>query len=594
MQELLIFLIVQISILIDNSIFRIPIPRVQVAPEPLNTKTALSTGNLSPDIITMAANGPGMLYVTMQPREGLSLDQFHEWYNNEHGPTRLRLPHIFSNGLRYRAIDGEQPHFLAIYDVTSMTHLLTPIYTDLRANRTPREAATIGQVDVDRKFFDLIATQQTPDFVPSEQLTDDEAVGRVLVSVEVSLKAGVEGAQEAVTKWYVEEHLPMLSKVPGWLRSRVYLTPSAVEGAANDVRIVTLHEYTKENGLGGSEHKASMNTSWRDEIFSKYIANKGRRVYELFYVFGPGPRELDSLSRLPASAAFSTADGLFRTTPGEKTAAIDAFVNTADGLTIPYRLEGNPFPGAPTVAFSNSLLTSLNMWDPLVAILKEKRPDLRILRYNTRGRHDVPTPPVPATMDMLADDLNTLLTSLRIPKLHALIGVSMGGATTLKFALKYPQRLERFIACDFNVASSEANTAAWKDRIAVAEGPDGGIRKLACLTVERWFHPHTMASKKSVADWMTGIVATNSVQGFRWSCQALWNYDMREEMKKNTVPGLFVVGEGDAKGVLMKAMDSFKGFLGPSGAELKIVPLAGHLPMCEAPEEFWEAISGFL
>jgi pimeloyl-ACP methyl ester carboxylesterase len=542
----------------------------------------------------MAGDGPGMLYVTMEPREGLSPDQFHEWYNNEHGPTRLRLPHIFTNGLRYRATDGQKPRFLAIYDVTSMSHLLTPIYTELRAHRSPREAATISQVDVDRKFLDLVDTQQSPLFAPIEQLTDAEAEGIVLVSVEVSLKPGVEGAEQAVIEWYRKEHLPMLSKIPGWLRSRIFRTPSAIEGGG-EVRVVTLHEYARENGLGGPEHKAAMSTPWRDDIFSKYIANKERRTYELFYVFGPGPRELHALSRLPPTAAFSTADGRISTTPGEKDAAINAFVTTADGLNIPYRLEGNPSPGAPTVAFSNSLLTSMRMWDPLVAIIKEQRPDLRILRYDTRGRHDVPSPPVPANLDMLSDDLATLLSALRITKLHALVGVSMGGATTLKFALKYPDCLEKFIACDFNVASSDANTAAWKDRIAVAEGPDGGIQKLAVATVERWFHPHTMSEKQEIARWMTEMVASNSVQGFKYSCQALWNYDLREAMKANTIPGMFVVGDGDGRGALVKAMEGFKGLLGPNGgAELKIVPQAGHLPMVESPEGFWQAVKDFL
>ncbi|KAH6613230.1 Alpha/Beta hydrolase protein [Chaetomium tenue] len=542
----------------------------------------------------MAADGPGMLYVTMQPHQGLSADQFHEWYNNEHGPTRLRLPHIFTNGLRYRATDDQEPQFLAVYDVTSMAHLETPTYTDLRANRSPREADTIAKVDVNRKFFDLVATQQSPLFLPIEKLTDAEAEGLVLVSVEISLRPGVEDAEQAVIDWYKEEHIPMLSKIPGWLRSRVFRTPSIIEGQASEAKIVTLHEYAKENGLGGAEHKASMNTPWRDDVFAKHIANKGRRTYELFYVFGPAPRELYALSRLPQLAAFSTIDRRISTTPGEKDAAVEAFVTTSNGLTIPYRLEGNPSPRAPTLAFSNSLLTSMHMWDPLVAIIKAARPDLRILRYDTRGRNDVPSPPVPADLEMLSDDLATLLSALRISKLHALVGVSMGGATTLQFAIKYPALLDKFVACDFNVASSDANTAAWKDRIAVAEGPDGGIRKLAGQTVERWFHPHTMIQKKDVANWMTDMVAANSVQGFRYSCQALWDYNMRDEMKGIEVPGLLVVGDGDGKGALVKAMEGFRGSLGRDGADLKVVPQSGHLPMSESPAEFWDAIATFL
>ncbi|KAJ2969241.1 hypothetical protein NQ176_g8769 [Zarea fungicola] len=102
---------------------------------------------------------PGILYVTMQPQPGLSIDQFHEWYNNEHGPTRLAIPSIFANGLRYRSTDGTDPEFMAVYDIKSMSSLETPTYTVLRANRSPREAATIGQVDVKRYFYDLVHTK---------------------------------------------------------------------------------------------------------------------------------------------------------------------------------------------------------------------------------------------------------------------------------------------------------------------------------------------------------------------------------------------------------------------------------------------------
>lgn len=537
---------------------------------------------------------PGILYVTMQPREGLSLDQFHEWYNNEHGPTRLRIPRIFSNGLRYRATDGKQPIFLAAYDITDVAHLDTPTYTVLRANRSPREADTIGQVDVNRQFLDLIAAQEAEGFVPAEKLSDADAEGRVLVSVEVELKGDEAAAEKEVVKWYVDEHIPMLAKIPGWLRSRVLRTPSVIEDGAAAVRkIVTLHEYSRENGLDGPEHKAAMDTPWRTEVSDKFIGAKARRTFELFYVFGPGPRELQALARLPKTASFSAAAAEFSTTAGEG-AFIDAHVTTEDGLRIPYRLEGNTDPKAPTVAFCNSLLTSLHMWDPLVAILKVKRPDLRILRHDTRGRHEVPSPPVPATLDMLADDLSAVLDALRITKLRALVGVSMGGATALKFALKYPTRLEKFVACDFNVASSAANTAAWKDRIAVAEGPDGGIKNLAGATVPRWFHEFSLTDRKDVTEWMTGMVAENSVQGFRYSCQALWDYDMREEMKSCKVPALLVVGDQDGKGALVKAMEGFKGRFGEEGCELKVVPKAGHLPMCEAPEEFWAALEDFL
>lgn len=538
-----------------------------------------------------------MLYVTMQPKPGLSLDQFHEWYNNEHGPTRLRLPHIFANGLRYAATDGAAPHFLAAYDVTSMHHLDTPTYTDLRANRSPREADTIAQVDVQRSFYDLIAERTCDGFQPAEHLLPDtRAEGRVLIAVEATLTSA-DGAEAELNKWYEEEHTAMLAKVPGWLRTRRYRTAASLDdhSAAPRSKFLALHEFAKDNGLDGPEFRAATSTPWRDRIFANVLADKHRRTYALFYVFGPAPRDLASLANLPADKAFISSDGRTQTTPG----MLKSYVTTDDGLSIPYQLEGNPDPHAPTIAFCNSLLTSLHMWDPLVALLKQARPEFRILRYNTRGRHAVPEPPVPVTLDMVADDLAALLAALRIDKLHALVGVSMGGATTLKFALTYPTKLDRFVACDFNVASSPANTQAWKDRIAVAEDessttPGSGIKKLAGMTVERWFHPNTMTAKTNVVSWMTEMVADNDVQGFRYGCQALWEYNMRDEMKTCRVPGLLVVGDGDGKGALVKAMEGFKAAVGEKGVDLKIVPEAGHLPMCESPEAFWEAIKGFL
>ncbi|KAK6955966.1 hypothetical protein Daesc_003613 [Daldinia eschscholtzii] len=534
---------------------------------------------------------PGMLYVTMQPKPGLSIHQFHEWYNNEHGPTRLRLPQIFSNGLRYRAVDEKEPEFLAVYDVVSMPLLETDTYTSLRANRSPREAETIGQVDVKRYFWDLVSVTQSPLFIPIEQLTDDEAEGILLLSLEFKLKDTADA--ETKTNMWLKEHVASVSKLTGWLRSRVLRTSSLESGSP--VSFIALHEFTKTERAAVTNLLTSPPLGW-NEIQENHATVNSQRLYELFYVFGPAPRDLFNLSRLETSTPeFTSPDQ--RTITSAAASTILSYVTAPDGLKIPYQLEGNPDPKTPVIAFCNSLLTSLHMWDPFVKILKAQRPQYRILRYDFRGRHIIPSPPAPATLDILADDLGSLLDALRIPKLDTLIGVSMGGATTLKFALKYPDKLGRFIACDFNAASSPANTDAWKQRISIAETPleDGtpGIHKLAKQTVERWFHPATM-EKQDTVRWIENMVAENDLEGFRYGCQALWDYNMKEQMRECQVPALLVVGEGDGKGALVKAMDGFKGLLGKDGVELAVVPDAGHLPMCENPEGFWKAVEGFL
>ncbi|KAI9170923.1 3-oxoadipate enol-lactonase [Paramyrothecium foliicola] len=541
-------------------------------------------------------SGPGILYVSMQPKPGLSLDQFHEWYNNEHGPTRLRLPQIFSNGLRYQAADGREPTFLAMYDVTSMSHLETDTYTSLRKYRSKREAETIAQVDVKRYFYDLLHTHKSSSFKPIEALADEDAEGMLLVADELVLKEEG-GAAQDFEAWFTGEHAKFMEDAVDCQRSRLFRTSSLENDKA--ITYLALYDFAKDSAnLSKILGKGSMASPDEVELFDKHlksdhIASSSRRVHSLFYVFGPAPRELNALSKLPSNAAFTSANSDTVTTPGSD-AVIRSYVTTADALTIPYRLEGSVAAGAPTVAFCNSLLTSLHMWDPLIKILKRERPDLRILRYDTRGRHAVPQPPVAATLDRVAEDLAALLDALRITKVDAVVGVSMGGATALNFALRFPERLGKFIACDFNAASSSANTDAWKERIAVAEEDNGeGIKKLAGLTVARWFHPATM-DKPDVSQWMWDMIAQNDVEGFKFSCTALWDYDLKPKLKGCSVPGLLAVGDCDGKGALPKAMAGFQEMIGEDGAELKIVPNTGHLPMCEDPQAFWDAIKDFL
>ncbi|KAI0393229.1 Alpha/Beta hydrolase protein [Xylariaceae sp. FL0594] len=545
----------------------------------------------------------GMLLVTMQPEEDLPLEVFHEWYNNEHGPTRLKLPHIFPNGLRYRAADGKEPAFMASYDVTDMSHLETDTYTRLRANRSKREARVISRVRVERHLLDLVLSSEKPNFTPIEQLSEEEADGLVLITSQLTPRAtGEKGdtveAEEEISKWYEQEYIPLLSKVPGWQRSRLFKTSTLERD--KPAQFMALHDFSRENGLAAGELHAATSTARAQEIWEKYATLTSQREYSLFYIFAPGSRDLYNLGKAGQPQEVFEYDGTQTITSNDPWPNINSTITTPDGLRIPFRLEGSSEPGAPVVAFCNSLLTDLHMWDAFVRLLLQRRPKYRILRYDFRGRGKIPQPPKPSTLDILADDLAHLMKALRIEKLDTLIGVSMGGATALNFALRYPGRLGQFIACDFNASSSAANTAAWKERIQLFETPaappgeHAGNVRLAVQTTERWFHPATL-ERSDVVDTVKSMIVANDAEGFRYGCQALWDYDLRPRMPSCEVPGHFVVGEADGKGALVKAMQAFTPLLGPEGrADLAVVPLAGHLPMVEQPELFWKEVEKLL
>lgn len=92
-------------------------------------------------------NGPGFLAVAIQPGANTDDTAFHEWYNTEHGPLRMRLPFI-TTGDRYKAIDGEKPEWSAIYDVSDLSMLEKRIYTRLREERSAREKRVMGTLNL--------------------------------------------------------------------------------------------------------------------------------------------------------------------------------------------------------------------------------------------------------------------------------------------------------------------------------------------------------------------------------------------------------------------------------------------------------------
>ena len=546
---------------------------------------------------------PGILYVTMQPESKLPIAQFHDWYNNEHGPTRLRLPFV-ENGFRYRATDlggagKRMPEWMAIYDITDTAELTKETYTRLREDgvKSRREKDTMKQIAVDRRIFTLVKSWEAKEFKRLENITMDEDEN-VLVAVILTLFPG-KGNEEELAKWYDEEHVEMLSKVPGWLRTRRFVT-SAVDGR-KEIEYLALHEYAPDNGLDGEEFKTATSTSWNDKIMAKVVQEKRRRTYELHYTFGPAPRDLASPASKDA-VTFISPDGQTKTLPHERNPAIESYVTTKNGFVLPYRLEGSPDPDAPLIVLSNSILVDWGIWDGFLSSLlsNPQSRHYRVLRYPTRGRSRE-CGDAAITVDLLASDILALLDALRVPKAHTLIGVSLGGATVLNVALKYPERVANFVSCDTNVKSPSGNRKTWGERIAIAEAEgatsQSGLtvvgEKLAELTVRRWFVKESYDGGKMEAaiGRIKAMVESNSLDGFKKSVESLYDYDMSSEMKACTIKGAFVVGSGD--GALPGAMKEMAAQLG-SGAEYMVIDGAGHLPMVEKPEYFAQFVTKFL
>jgi len=83
------------------------------------------------------------------------------------------------------------------------------------------------------------------------------------------------------------------------------------------------------------------------------------------------------------------------------------------GTRVHYQIDGDP--GAPPLVLSNSLGTSLEMWEPQMAAFSGR---FRVIRYDTRGHGQSEATPGPYTIDQLGQDVLALLDSLSITHTH--------------------------------------------------------------------------------------------------------------------------------------------------------------------------------
>jgi pimeloyl-ACP methyl ester carboxylesterase len=139
----------------------------------------------------------------------------------------------------------------------------------------------------------------------------------------------------------------------------------------------------------------------------------------------------------------------------------------ANGITINYQIDApdGATDNVPWLVFSNSLATSLAMWDEQAAALKHS---FRVLRYDQRGHGETEVPAGRYAYDTLLADALGLLDALSIRKAH-FAGLSMGGATALGLAERHPERFDRIIVCDSPCQSTPQSSQQWEDRIAVAQ-----------------------------------------------------------------------------------------------------------------------------
>src|SRR5579883_2485978 len=241
----------------------------------------------------------------------------------------------------------------------------------------------------------------------------------------------------------------------------------------------------------------------------------------------------------------------------------------ANGINFNYVVDGPE--GAPWIIFSNSLATTVAMWDEQAAALKGK---YRVLRYDQRGHGATDAPAA-------------LMDAVGIQKAY-FGGLSMGGATALGLAQQHPDRVNGIIICDSGCMSTPASSQQWEERIAVAQSK--GMEALVEPTIARWFPPETVAKNPAHLDKVRGMIRNTPANGFIGCAAALADHNYNAKVATVKCPVLFICGEKD--GATPGAMKDMQKRL--PGSRYVEMAGAGHISNMDRPAEFNKAVAEFL
>ncbi|KAI0753153.1 hypothetical protein C8Q80DRAFT_1267583 [Daedaleopsis nitida] len=226
---------------------------------------------------------PGLLYVPGEPGPNLPDAEWNDWYDNEHVPLRMAIPTIQSTS-RWTAADGEQPTYLAMYDLDSCAVLSEPPYNTLASTASEREKSVFQRVQLlDRRTYDLLE----PTVLPPAAGYDASEPGPYLITMQIEVKPELE---DDLNRWYREEHVGLLAKVPGWRRTRRFVLKDVGPAKGSDAgkmaergrppKYMAVHEWESPASFDTPEFKHATSTPWRMRMFESADA-WDRRFYKL-------------------------------------------------------------------------------------------------------------------------------------------------------------------------------------------------------------------------------------------------------------------------------------------------------------------------
>jgi pimeloyl-ACP methyl ester carboxylesterase len=244
-------------------------------------------------------------------------------------------------------------------------------------------------------------------------------------------------------------------------------------------------------------------------------------------------------------------------------------------------------PTDPSLVCAHGTLMDRTMFDPQLEALSN---DYHVLAYDLRARTEHYTGPY--DLYDLADDCAALLDARGIDSC-TLAGMSMGGFMALRFADRYPERLDGIVMVDSIAQPHDEGDIEQYGQMIDTAREMGEVPEPMGETIRHILFGATSNEERTdlVESWVQRWLTYPGEAVYQEVSSWLERPDFTDELADIEVPVLAIHGEEDAALEMEKAEDMVESL--PDG-RLEPIPEAGHSANTENPEAANGAIRSFL
>lgn len=232
------------------------------------------------------------------------------------------------------------------------------------------------------------------------------------------------------------------------------------------------------------------------------------------------------------------------------------------------------------------------MWAEQIAGLAR---DYRVIAPDLRGfgasSLEGADPTAGVSMSEYAADLANLLDELEIDEPVVMCGFSMGGYIAWPFFTQHRDKLAALVLCDTRAAADSAE--AGQKRLETAQQVhDHGSGWIAEQMIPKLFAEATRRERPEIISRTADVIHRTSPDAIAAALRGMAHRpDSTPLLEQIDLPALVVVGEEDAISTRDEMTEMAKAI---RGAQLVVVPHAGHMSPVENPAALTKALLKFL